>query len=579
MLGQNKLFYKNMKGWRSNIILMIFILIGAAITSRLFFLQIIQGKFYQSQALGQQAGFSEIKGQRGEIFLTNNILDSNKLETAETKSIAINKKRRILSAFVKEIENKNVFAKEISKAIGQTEDFVAEKINNENISYVVIKKDLSEDEILKLKNLKLKGQSIEDIDARYYPQESFAANVIGFLGGDNAGQYGLEGFYEDILRGKSGIKEQKRGLDLLNFQKEDTLIDGSDIYLTIDYNIQFQAESLLKEAKKNLDIDSGQIIVLDPFSGKVLAMASFPSFNLNQYSKEKLMDVFQNASVQKIFEPGSVLKPFTMAIALNEGKITPETKFFDSGSVKVGKEVIHNFDRKKYGEQTMTGVLEKSINTGAVFASKTVDPGVYLEYLEKFGFNKKTGIDLQGETSSVNSILREGREVNLATSSFGQGIEMTPLRLATSFCSIANGGKLVKPFVVEKIVSKTNEKITNNNSLDQVISQHTASQVTTMLINVVENGFGKSAKVPGYYLAGKTGTAEVPIENGSGYYSDRTIQSFIGFGPALDPKFLILVKLDNPKVSASSISAAPIFHKLAKFILNYWQIPPDYENK
>jgi cell division protein FtsI/penicillin-binding protein 2 len=242
----------------------------------------------------------------------------------------------------------------------------------------------------------------------------------------------------------------------------------------------------------------------------------------------------------------------------------------------VGIETIHNFDKKIYGEQTMTGVLEKSINTGAVFVSKLVAPDVYLNYLDKFGFNEKTGIDLQGEVYSINKSLKSGREVNIATSSFGQGIEMTPMRLASSFCAFANGGKLVGPYIVEKIKDMQTEKNISRQPTDQVISQHTALQITNMLISVVDNGYSKAAKVPGYYVAGKTGTAQVPIENSAGYYEDRTIQSFIGYAPALNPQFLILIKLDNPKVSASSLSTPPIFGKLAKYILNYWQIPPDY---
>ena len=305
-------------------------------------------------------------------------------------------------------------------------------------------------------------------------------------------------------------------------------------------------------------------------------MTDLPSFDPNFYSKEKNLDIFQNSAIQKIFEPGSIMKPFTMSMGINEGKITPDTTYVDAGFVKVGLATIYNFDRRKWGQQTMAGVLEKSINTGAVFVSQLISHQTFLGYLDKFGFNKKTGVELQGEVSLKNDI--NGPDVEFATASFGQGISATPLQIARGFCVIANGGKLVKPYVVEKIVRGEKETEITPQILDkQVISAKTASQVTTMLTGVVEKGFGKGAKIPGYYLAGKTGTAQVPFENKKGYYPDKTIQTFIGFGPALNPQFLILVKLDNPKVLSSSLSAVPVFRKLAQYIINYWQIPPDYD--
>lgn len=559
---------------RINIILFLFFIFAAAIISRLFFLQIINHKFYQSQALGQQAGFSEAQGDRGQVFFKDSKDSKGQIGTGEVKSLAINKKIWTLAVVPSLVQDKTAFAKEISKIIGVEEQVVFSKLNGAS-NYYVLKKNLTDQELADLNKLNLKGARLDSTLGRYYPQENLASDIIGFLGGDGIGQYGIEGYYDNILRGKTGIKENKRGLDLIG-ENASLDLNGSDLYLTVDYNIQFETESLLRQAKKDLDIDSGQILVLKPDSGRILAIADFPSFDPNNFSKEKNLDVFQNSAVQKIFEPGSIMKPFTMAMAINENKATPDTSYVDTGSVAVGKYTIFNFGHAKYGKQTMTGVLEKSINTGAVYASKTVNHQTFFNYLDSFGINNKTGVDLQGENYSQNKALESGGEIEYDTASFGQGIEMTPLELARGFCAIANGGKLVKPYIVEKIVSGRDERNISPEIISDVITSKTASQVTTMLISVVENGFGKSAKVSGYYLAGKTGTAEVPMENGRGYYADKTIQSFIGFGPALAPQFLILVKLDNPKVSASSVSAAPIFSKLAQYIINYWQIPPDY---
>ena len=489
--------------------------------------------------------------------------------------MAINKERWAVSAVPQKIEDKNIFSELLGKAIGESKEFVLSKIETRD-SYTVIKKDLSKAAVEEIEKMKLDGVSLENIPGRYYPQEKIASQVIGFLGGDGAGQYGIEGYYDEILKGQAGIKEEKRGLDLINFSAPELDLNGSDVYLTIDDNIQFEAESLLKEAQKKLNIDSGQIVVLKPDTGRVLAIANFPSFDLNFYSKEKDLDIFQNSAIQKLFEPGSIMKPFTMSIGINEGKITPDTTYTDYGFIKIGPATIYNFDRKKYGQQTMTGVLEKSINTGAVFVSQLISHQTFLDYLGKFGFNEKTGIELQGEVSSKNVL--NGPDVEFATASFGQGISVTPIQIARGFSVIANGGKLANLYVVEKIAKGEKETETIPQvSNEQIISKQTASQVTTMLTSVVEKGFGSGAKIPGYYLAGKTGTAQVPFKDKKGYETDKTIQTFIGFGPALNPQFLILVKLDNPKVSSSALSAVPIFRKLAQYIINYWQIPPDYD--
>ena len=562
-----------MRNWRINLVLVFVIFFGAAIISRLFYIQIIKHGFYQSQALGQQVRLEEVEGLRGEIFFKD-----------ETKSLAINKERWVVYVLPEEIEDKIQTAEILSKNLDKPQDLILSKIENKDY-YTVIKNRLTEEEIGKIKNLNLEGVYWEEFPGRYYPQETLASHIIGFLGGDEKGQYGIEGYYDEILRGKKGFKKEKKGLISL-----DSVENGSDLYLTIDYNIQFKAESLLEEAKELFDIEEGQIIVLEPDSGKVLALADFPNFNPNQYSKEEDLSIFQNGAVQKIFEPGSVFKPITMAIALNEEKITPNTTYEDEGYVKVGVETIYNYGRRVYGEKSMTEVLEKSINTGAVFVSRLIPPETFLEYVDKFGFNKKTDIDLQGEIYSQNENLRKGQEINFATASFGQGIEMTPIQLSRAFCAIANGGKLVRPYLVEKIVNgsakssaEAHSKFSPQTSeiqpqiLERVISQQTALQLTAMLISVVEGKFAEESKIPGYYIAGKTGTAQIAIEGKREYEPDKTIQSFIGFAPALNPQFLILVKLDNPKTKTAEYSAVPIFRKLAKHIIDYWQIPPDYE--
>lgn len=355
---------------------------------------------------------------------------------------------------------------------------------------------------------------------------------------------------------------------------------GSDIFLTIDYNIQFQAERLLEKAKEDLDIEGGLITVIEPSSGKIFALANFPNFDPNDYSKADDFQIFQNSAIQRFYEPGSVFKPITMASALNEGKITPQTTYIDKGMLSIGGYNIYNFAKRTYGEKTMTEVLENSINTGAVFAERQLGNELFLDYLTKFGFFDPTGIDLQGEVSSENREFKKGYEVNFATASYGQGIQITPIQLVRAFCAIANGGKLVRPYIVEK-VSKEGKVIETKPELSEhsVISSKTVSQLTAMMVSVIEKGFSQKAKIPHYYIAGKTGTSQVSFSSldiDKKGYSDKTWQSFIGFAPAFDARFLILIKLDNPKASTAEYSAVPIFHELARYIINYLEIPPDY---
>jgi len=562
--------------WRTNFILIIIIIFGAAIVYYLFNLQILQYKLYEAQALGQQVNFTSEAGKRGQIFCTTSQETRGATVTSgistEEMGLAINKENWKIFVDPQKILDKNIFAQTLSSKINQTPEEILSKLKNQN-SYVLIKSNLTPYELVEVKKLKIDGLLWRNDPERFYPQQELASQVLGFLGGTGVGQYGVEGYYEDILKGKIGVEEEKLGFF---YGLGKTSLNGSDVYLTIDYNIQFQAENLLKKEKEKNDIDSGQIIVIKPDSGKILALANFPAFNPNYYWQERDMGIFQNSAIQKLFEPGSVMKPFTMAAAINEGKITPDTVYEDKGVVVFGKSTIRNFNNEVYGKQTMTQVLEKSINTGAVFAQQQIFPEVFFNYLEKFGFTSKTGIDLQGEVYSTNFNLKNGPAINYATASFGQGIEITPIQLVRAFSVFANGGRLVRPYIVEKIVNGSEEEYTKPEISKPIVSQQTVSQINSMLISVVERGFNGVAKIPGYYFAGKTGTAQVPLKNKKGYDPDKTTQSFIGYGPAFNPQFLILVKLDNPKVPKSSLSAVPVFKELAQYIINYWHIPPDY---
>lgn len=564
-----------MKQWRINLIFIFIIFFGAVIISRLFFLQVLNQDYWRALAKGQQKIFLKIPSTRGEIFLRD--------KNDNLYPLAINKEWSLVYAAPNEVQDKTGIAQQLSGILELDQDFILERLSRETF-YTIIKKKLTEEELKELKELDLTGVYLEKEKGRFYPQKFLASQTIGFLQADGGGEYGIEGYYNDILEGREGFQEGERsaqGFFLAFAEKFLPAEGGSDLVLTLDYNIQFMAEKLLWEAKENFDIEEGTIIVGDPISGEILAIANFPNFNPNQYSKVENWEIFQNSAIQKIFEPGSVFKPIVMAAGLNEKKLTPQTTYEDKGFVKVGGYTIYNYDNRVWGQRTMTEVLERSINTGAVFAESQVGHELFLKYLEKFAIFKPTGIDLEGEVFSENKEFKKGYEINFATASFGQGIEMTPIQLFRAFSAITNKGRLVKPYMVKKVLTNGEEKETQPVIAgSQIISSQTASQLIKMLVNVVEQGYAKSAKIPGYYIAGKTGTAQIAWSalgmNKSGY-SDKTIQSFVGFAPAYNPRFQILVKLNNPKTKTAEYSAVPIFHDLAKYIIDYWQIPPDYE--
>ena len=314
---------------------------------------------------------------------------------------------------------------------------------------------------------------------------------------------------------------------------------------------------------------------MDPKTGAVLAMANYPSFDPNAYSKVKDVAAFNNLATVGSYEPGSVFKPLTMAAAVNEGKVTAETTYVDSGSAEIDGYTIKNSDEKAHGTQTMSQVLEESLNTGVIFAKNQIGNEKFLQYVKKFGFGQPTGIELP-EAKGDLSGLTGNISVNYATASFGQGISVTPIQMMQSFTALANNGTMMRPYIIQSRVTESGKVIeTKPEQMGQVVTSQTAASVTGMLVNVVELGHGKKASVPGYYVAGKTGTAQVPRKDGRGYEPNNNIGTFIGYAPANDAKFLMLVRVNHPRnVAFAESSAAPAFGTMAQFLLNYYDIAP-----
>jgi cell division protein FtsI/penicillin-binding protein 2 len=444
---------------------------------------------------------------------------------------------------------------------------------------------LTDEEASRVEDADISGLDVAYISDRFYPYESLAANVIGFFGydpGGRHGQYGVEAYYERELSGveessqESSTSPRRWLAGLFGANDEDTSADvpiSSDVVLTIDRRVQVYVEDVLAATLERFGSTTGSVIVQDVTSGAIIAMADSPSFDPNRYG-EAPAEAFLNGPSQRSFEPGSSFKPFTMSIGLDEKVVTPDSTFTDSGPVHIAGHTIRNFTDVPFGTVTMTGVLEKSINTGVMYVQKLIGDDQFLDHLIDYGFGQKTGIDLPGEATGNIANLYSGRKINYLTASFGQGITVTPLQLAVGYSAIANGGKLMRPYVVDRVIREsTLVSETEPEIVGIPISKKTADQMRTMLVSVVDNGFDK-ARIARYDVAGKTGTAQIADPEG-GYLEEEHIHSFTGFIPGTDPQYTIVVVLERPKgVTFAADSLSPVFKDIATFLINYYRIPP-----
>jgi len=568
---------------RINFLLAIFFLLAAGIMGRMFYWQIVKHSVYIALAEGQRAFLSTLFPERGEIFINDKANSDSFGGAIPYFPVAINRNGYSVYAIPAKVKNISAVSEILAKTLGLATEEVAAHLTKTKNSYEIIAHKVSEEKMAEIKSLKIPGINFEPETWRYWPESDLLAQVLGFVGfsdGKLAGQYGIEGYSNSDLEGKTGIIEAERdtGGDLisLGMKQYQPAENGPDIVLTIDRTIQYQAEKELSSAADKLQPENGEVIVMEPATGKILAMANWPKFDLNNYSTVSNFGVFSNKNIQSRYEPGSVMKPFTMAAAINEGKITPDTAYEDKGVLNIDGWQVRNADSKSYGVQTMTQVLEKSINTGAVFASSQISKDTLQSYFKNFGFDVPTGIELAGEISGDLSNLDTKRDIAFANASFGQGIAVTPLEITAAFGSLINGGRLMKPYIVDKVINYDGTvEQTRPEAVRTVISPETSAKITGMLVQVIETGHSKKEAISGYWIGGKTGTAQMPFPDKRGY-SDKTSHTFLGFGSAPDPKFLILVKMDAPQgVKYAESSVAPVFYNIAKFLVNYLGIPPN----
>ncbi len=543
---------------------------------RLAYMQIWNQDKYQALADGQRTKGQTLWATRGEIKIWDSF-------TNQPYTVATTDEKIMVYVNPSAVENQDEVASKLFEITQIPKEDIIEKIKDTSKKYVVIKKNLTEDEQNKIKDSNLIGVAFDSETSRLYPEGSMLAQLIGFVGykdDKRSGSYGLELSYEKELAGTPGylLQEKDNSGRWIFGSKRDRVPakDGDSLMLTIDKTIQLQVDKILKDAVTENQADSGSVVVMDPKTGAIMAMSTYPDFNLNEYSKVESPTVYLNQVTQGAYEPGSIFKPLTIAAAVNEGKINANTTFVDTGEVNIDGYTIKNSDEKAHGTQTISQVLEESLNTGTIFAKDTIGNKKFLEYLQRYGFGEKIGFEVIENAGDLNNLLQGNIKVNYHTASFGQGINVTPLQMVQAFSAIANGGEMVKPYVVKEIIRQDGsvDKV-GKTELTSVFSSKAASEVAAMLVNVVEKGHGTKAAVPGYYIAGKTGTAQVPRKDGKGYEENNNIGSFIGFGPVEDPKFVMLVRINHPRtVKFAESTAAPAFGKIAQFLVQHLKLNP-----
>jgi cell division protein FtsI/penicillin-binding protein 2 len=444
------------------------------------------------------------------------------------------------------------------------------------------------DDNLGCQEISVVGISHEMESYRYYPENNIGSHLLGFVrmeNGENSGNYGLEGFFNKDLSGVAGSLKTElsatRDIIILNGREYTAPQNGKNLILTIDRSVEYFVCQELKKTLEDEGAEEGDAVIVDPKTGAIIAMCSLPDFDPNNYSSVEDISIFNNPAIFDQYEPGSVFKTITMAAALNEGKVVPETIYNDAGAVKKKgwDKPIKNSDyetKGAHGWVDMSKILELSLNTGAIFLREQLGEKSFVDYIKNFGFGEKTGIELEGEAPGdiSNSTRKNPTEIDLDTISFGQAITVTPLQMIMSYAAIANNGILMKPYMVKEVINSDGSiEETKPHEIRRVISEKTANFVISMLINVVEEGHAKKAQISGYFIGGKTGTAQIPDKNG---YSEDTIHTFVSIFPADKPQFVILTKINRPqKSNYAETSVVPLAQKIMDFVLKYYQVPKE----
>lgn len=560
---------------RMKIVLLIFCVVVLAITAKLGYEQLFHAAKLESGALNARLREIDIKANRGTIY------DRNGSELAisiATESVYINPKMiREQAAKEEKPQDRNEVAQSLATILELDVDEINEKIDKE-ASFAYIKRRISDEQAQALRELNYTGVYFLEESRRSYPKGTLASQIIGFAGIDNQGLNGIELQYDNTLLGDPGkflMEYDAAGNEIPQATESYVPSEpGCDIYLTIDETIQYIIERELKKVVQEQDADSATALLMDVKTGAVLGIANYPDYDPNDYGSVD-SSLWSNFAVNGLYEPGSTFKILTTAMALEERVTTADENFYCAGYQYIGKLKMNCHRKIGHGAETFTQGVANSCNPVFVEVSRRLGMSKFYDYLEGFGMTQPTGIDLPGEADSLIVPEKTAVPYDLASMSIGQANAFTPIQMITAISAVANGGKLMKPYIVEKIEDPDGNlvKQAEPEVVRQVISEDTAREVWAILENVVSNGTGKPGKVDGYKVAGKTGTAE-KVSSSGGYSSARVV-SFAGFAPADNPQIACIVIVDEPTEAHGGSTAGPVFKAIMEDTLRYLEVPKE----
>jgi cell division protein FtsI (penicillin-binding protein 3) len=546
-------------GFQGRLYLLCAALLGFALilVGRLVYWQVLPHEELETGEAYQEGEISPLRGM---------VLDR------EGHFLVLNTYKCEVTAAPNQMDDPEEVARALEDPLGRPWQEIWEVIRDQEKRYARLAPFVSAQAGKAIVELDLPGVTVEPKPQRFYLLGEVAAHLFGFVNLEGKACYGLEEFHDERLRGRPGVGGREV---IVKGQRFVPPRDGSNLVLTLDRSIQYKVEAELERAIQRYEATGGTILVVDPGSGAILAMASRPSYDPNDFATTPL-DLCVNPALSYQYEPGSVLKIVTMAAGLDTGAVTRDSTYYDKGKVTIQGQLIEDWDRKAHGWTTMTEVLQHSLNLGAVHVANQVGAERFYEYLRRFGFGQPTGVDLAGEITGLVRTPEDASwsELDLATNAFGQGIAVTPLQVTAAVAAVANGGVWEQPHVVDHMVAPDGSVTPIQRPPGrQVVSPQTAEVLTQMLVEAVEKGM-EPAVVPGVKVAGKTGTAQIPDLERGGYEPKATIASFVGYAPADEPRFVLLVKIDRPKVPRGLEAAAPVFKAVAEWLLAYMEIPP-----
>lgn len=559
------------------LISLVFIGVTVICAGRLYFLQIIHGESYRQKDEDQSLSATGALFERGSIYFQNK--DRTLLSAASIKSgYTISIKPALV------VDPEKTY-KALSSLINIDQADFLLKVGKKNDPYEELTDKVFEDVGRKIEKLNLPGVLVIREQWRIYPADTLAAHVIGFVGYNGNkldGRYGLERYYEDNLKRDNNATQQNFFVEIFSNAKK--ISQGgedlsADIVSTIEPSVERTLESALKDTNEKWGSKMTGGIVMDPTTGEIYAAATYPTFNPNSYQTEKNVSIFSNPLVESVYEMGSIMKPITMAAGLDTGIVTASTTYDDKGFLKVDDRTIYNYDKKGRGVVSMQEVLNQSLNTGASTVALMLGKKTFTDYITDFGLGEETGIDLPSEAGGLMNNLIKGRDVELANASFGQGIAVTPIEMIRALSVLGNGGVLPNPHVVKRLdytLGYSKNIMTTENEMRRVIKPETSEEITRMLVEVVDKALvGGTVKLPHYSVAAKTGTAQIAEKSTGGYYPDKYLHSFFGYFPAYNPKFIIFLYTVEPHANYASNTLTDPFISMVKFLINYYQVPPD----